>query len=292
MKRKAIAAAALLAISCAFSAACQPAVTGERPSVYKSANVEVSLADDADVIRYADYYWSVLTEDMAYTKNTVILSGVASNIRPATVTYEYMGATVSDSITIFDIQISDVLACRSGSFRQGDVVTVGVGYNMNKYGEGLPIIKDGASYLIFCYVAADQENDLLELSNYLDCWISAPKDLLLERTGDFYLSIDFFSDVQGSLRLADCLNLTEAQVDSLSAIAVDNTDHVRAFIDEKIVRGSKEAALTKAADALLVLKTRTMRNSADLWNLANRSYLIGCSDLENHVRTTALAYGS
>lgn len=91
LKRKAIAAAALLAISCAFSTACQPAVTGERPPVYKSANVEVSLADDADVIRYADYYWSVLTEDMAYTKNTVILSGVASNIRQATVTYEYRG---------------------------------------------------------------------------------------------------------------------------------------------------------------------------------------------------------
>lgn len=292
MRLKAIAIVALLVISCAFSTACQFTTTSEQPPIYKSANVAVSIADDTDTIKYTHYEWAVLTDDIAYTKNTVIVSGVASNIRQASVTYEYMDTTVSDNITIFDIQISDVFSCRSCSFQAGDIVTVGVGYNMNTYGEGLPIIKNGASYLMFCYVAADQKNDVLELSEYLDCWVSSPNNLLLERVGDFYLSIDFFSDVPGSHRLVDFLNLTESQVDSLSAIAVDNTDRVRTFIDDNIVNETKETNRTEAADALFLLKTRTMRNSADLWSLANRSYLISCGDLENYIRATALAYGS
>ncbi len=49
--------------------------------------------------------------------------------------------------------------------------------------------------------------------------------------------------------------------------------------------------MTEFADALYVLKTRTMDNSTELWNLANRSYLISCDKLEEYVRDTALAYG-
>lgn len=291
MKLKTIVLTMLFVLCLVFSTACQSSMVSDSSSIYKSPNVEVCLANDADAIKYTHYEWATITDDIAYTKNTVIIAGVATNVRQATVNYEYMDTNVSDSITIFDVEVSDVLSCRSGSFQAGDLVTIGVGYNMDKYGEGLPIVTEGSSYLIFCYVAADQENDVLELAEYVDCWISAPKDLFLERVGDFYLSIDYFSDIPESHHLVDCLNLTEKQIASLSTIAVDDTDAVDAYIDEKIMIGSEETDMTEFADALFVLKTRTMEKSTELWNLANRSYLISCDELEEYVRDTALAYG-
>lgn len=290
MKLKAITLFKISIFCLVFLTACQSTTISEIPPLYKSTNVEVSLIDDTNTIKYANYEWSALTDEIAYTKNTVILSGVASNIRQATVAYEFMDTNVSDSITIFDIKVSDVLSCRSGSFQYDDLVTVGVGYNMNKYGEGLPIIEDGKSYLIFCYVAADKENDVLELAEYVDCWISAPKDLFLEKIGDYYLSIDYFSNVPEALNLVDCLTLTEEQITSLSSIAVDDTDAICAYIDEEVMLGSKEFDLKDVASALFVLKTRTIKNSSELWNLANRSYLISCIELEEYVRNTAFAY--
>ena len=291
MKLKTIIITILFVLCSVLLTGCQSPKISDNTSLYKSPNVEVTIADDADPIKYSHYEWATFTEDMAYTKNTVIITGVATNVRQANVNYEYMDIDVSDGITIFDVDVSEVLACRSGSFQEGDIVTIGVGYNMDKYGEGLPIITEGASYLIFCYVAEDQENDVLELAEYVDCGISAPKDLFLERVGDFYLSIDFFSDVSEAHNLAEYLDLTEKQIASLSTIAVADTDAVDAYIDEEIMLDPDRIDMTEFADALYVLKTRTMDNSTELWNLANRSYLISCDKLEEYVRDTALAYG-
>ena len=108
--------------------------------------------------------------------------------------------------------------------------------------------------------------------------------------GDFYLSIDFFSGLSDAQNLADYLNLTEKQIASLSTIAVANTDAVDTYIDEEIMLDSDRIDMNQFADALYVLKTRTMDNSSELWNLVNRSYLISCDELEEYVRDTALAY--
>ena len=291
MKLKTIVITVLFALCSLLSTGCQSSLISDSTSLYQSPNVEVTIVDNADQIKYTHYEWATFTEDMAYTKNTVIITGVATNVRQANVNYEYMDTDVSDSITIFDVDVSEVLACRSGSIQEGDVITIGVGYNMDKYGEGLPIITEGASYLMFCYVAEDQENDVLELAEYVDCWISAPKDLFLERVGDFYLSIDFFSGLSDAQNLADYLNLTEKQIASLSTIAVANTDAVDTYIDEEIMLDSDRIDMNQFADALYVLKTRTMDNSSELWNLVNRSYLISCDELEEYFRDTALAYG-
>ncbi len=290
MKLKTVVITILFVLCTVLSTGCQNSVISDNTSFYKSPNVEVTIVDGADPIQYAHYEWATLTEDVAYTKNTVIITGVATNVRQATVNYEYMDTDVSDSITIFDVDISKVLACRSGSFQEGDTVTIGVGYNMDKYGEGLPIITEGASYLIFCYVAEDRENDVMELAEYVDCWISAPRDLFLERVGDFYLSIDFFSDVTEAQSLVDRLYLTEKQIASLSTITVSDTGAVDAYIDEEIMLGSDETDMDEFADALYVLRTRTMDNSTELWILAKRSYLIPCDKLEEYVRDAALAY--
>ena len=286
MKLKIIAITMILGLCLTLSTACQSVEMVEQAPLYKSANVEVSYLDETKEINYINYEWALITDEIAYTKNTIIITGVASNVRQASVSYEYMDAEVSDNITIFDVEISDVLACRAGSVEQGDSVTVGVGYNMEKYGEGLPIIEDGTSYMMFCYVAADQEDDVLELAEYVDYWISAPKDLFLEKIGDFYLSIDYFSDMPKAVCLADNLKLSENQILSLSAIPISNNYAVSSYIDKEI----NESNLAEAAEALLVLRARTMENSTELWNLANRSYLINCSELEEYVRNAALAY--
>ena len=185
MKLKTIVLTAILVFGLVFTTACQSPSTDNHSYLYKSDNVEVSLIEsieNTDTIQHTHYFWDELTDDVAYTKNTVIITGVASNVRQATVAYEFMDADVVDNITIFDVEVSDVLACRSGSFLQGDLITIGIGYNMSTYGVELPIIEDGKSYLIFCYVAADQEDDDLELAGYMDCWISAPKDLFFGKS--------------------------------------------------------------------------------------------------------------
>ncbi len=292
MKLKTVTLTIIFVLCSILLTGCQSSVSSDNVSLYKSPDVEVNIVNDTDPIKYSHYEWATVTKEMAYTKNTVIMTGVAMNVRQATVHYEYMDTDVSDSITIFDVDISDVLACRSGSFQEGDIVTIGVGYNMEKYGEGLPIITEGTSYLIFCYVAEDQKNDVLELAEYVDCWISAPKDLFLERVGDFYLSIDFFSNVSEAHNLAEDLNLTEQQIASLSTIAVADTDAVNAYIEEEITLDSNRIDMTEFTDALYVLKTRTIDNSTELWSLANRSYLINCDKLEEYVRDTAFAYDS
>ena len=291
MKLKAVVITILFALCLVLSTGCQSSISSDNTSLYKSPNVEVTISDNTDPIKYAHYEWATFTKDTAYTKNTVMITGVATNVRQASVNYEYMDTDVSDSITIFDVDVSEILACRSGSFQEGDIVTVGVGYNMGKYGEGLPIITEGTSYLMFCYVAEDQENDVLELAEYVDCWISAPKDLFLEQVGDSYLSIDFFSDVSGAHNLADYLDLTEKQIASLSTIAITDTDAIVTYIDEEVMFDSGKTNVDDFADALYVLRTRTMDNSTELWNLSNRSYLISCDKLEEYVRDTALAYG-
>lgn len=292
MRFKTIAVAMLSILCLVILTACQSVMMPNGTSFYQSSNAEVSLVDDTDAIKYVDYEWALITEEEAYTKNTLIITGVASNVRQATLNYEYTNAKVSDDITIFDVEISDVLVCRSGSFKQGDTVTVGVGYNMSRYSSELPPIKAGTSYLMFCYLTADQEDDVLELAEYLDCWVSAPKDLLLERIGDSYLSFDyFFSDVPNANRLVDCLGLTEKLTDTLAG-NVRNDKVARAYIDEEIVRGIEGPGVSDAADALFALNKRASGYRYGLWYLATRAYLIDCDVLEAYVRNTALAYGA
>lgn len=263
----------------------------ETSILYQSDNVVVSLLEDCETTTYFHYEWATLSDEVVYTKNTVILTGVASNIRQATVSYEFMGQNAVDNITIFDIEVDEVLACRSGSYKQGDTVTVGVGYNMNTYGEGLPVIEEGKTYLIFCYVAADRENDVMELAQYVDCWISAPKDLFLEKVGSCYLSVDYFSNVSSAITIAKQLNLTQKQVFSLSNLDANNTDAIKSFVNEEITT-NLSAELEKFGEGLIVLKNRTMSHSGDLWSLTNRTYLIDGDELEGYIRNMALMYGN
>ncbi len=174
--------------------------------LYQSDCVTVTLLENDNDSTATTPEIIIPTVDVAYTKNTVILTGMVSNVRRATVSYKHMDTQIVEYITIFDVEVSDVLACRSGSYKQGDRITMGVPYladgkTLSCPGVDYPVIEEGKSFLIFCYVAADKENDPLELGKYLDCWISAPGTLFVEKSADAYLTNEFFADVPGAMEL-------------------------------------------------------------------------------------------
>ena len=89
MKLKTIVITVLFALCSLLSTGCQSSLISDSTSLYQSPNVEVTIVDNADQIKYTHYEWATFTEDMAYTKNTVIITGVATNVRQANVNYEY-----------------------------------------------------------------------------------------------------------------------------------------------------------------------------------------------------------
>lgn len=291
MKKLYLVFAVIIALltGCLLSAACVNTKKADGSCLYRSANVEVTLIEDPDAVKYIDYEWFSLTDEVAYTKNSVIVSGTASNVRRAEVSYTFMDTAVTDPITIFDLTVSNVIACRSGAVSVGEKVTLGVGYNMQSYAEGLPVIEEGKEYLIFCYPSADKEDDVTELSKYTDLWISDPKHLLIEKAGDHYIATDFFSGVPGAIKLCDSMVLSEEQILGLSKLDGKDMDAVYRCIEGTF---TEDAPLRsdEAAAAAAVLCSRTMTGSSDFAAIFDATFIIGCSELEGYVRGRASAY--
>ena len=257
--------------------------------IYRSESVEVVLLDDPAGPRYVSAEWALPSLERSFTLNTVIMSGVASNVRQAAVTHSGGGRVSTSNITIFDIEISDVQSCRSGSFNRGDTVTVGTGYNMYNYSEGMPVIAEGNSYLFFCYPSYENR-DSMQLEQYVDCWIWYSAYLLLEKVGDYYLIYDYlFQDIPGAVKLTDCFDFTEKQLDDLQRFEYKDKTDVMTYIDREL-SSCIHPEIPEAADALCVLKTRTCPGSADFSIHTLHSYLIRCADFEKYVRNTAEEY--
>lgn len=235
------------------------AVVSPRKNVlFQSKDVTVWQVEEATAPNRVCYEWTPLTQESAYRKNTVILTGTAENVRPAVVKYRYMDTDVSDQITIFDVKIKNVLACHTDTFPDAPTITLGVGYNQNVYCEELPMITEGTAYLLFCYLTADQTDSPLELSAYVDGWISAPNALLCEKVGDAYLTNDFFADVPGACSVAEANSGVKTNAD--------------------------------AEEAVLTLNTRAASSAEVLNELAKSYYLIDASTLEAFVAARASAF--
>ena len=192
-------AIALLAICMLIFSGCQAAVKPEAvpQSVEEPVAVEpeaVPQSVEEPVVAEPHIEWAVLSEEEAYTKNTVILTGQAANVRQVEIAYTYLDAEVTDPVTVFDLEISKVLACREGSCQPGEVVRVAM--------PGFETIDEECSYLLFCYGVADRE-DIMGLADYTDYWISGPKDFLLKQDGTYYLTTEWFAEVQGAERRSD-----------------------------------------------------------------------------------------
>ncbi len=194
----------------------------------------------------AQEWAAVPTEYDAYTENTVIFTGTVLNTRQRTVK--------QNPITTFDMEITEVLSCRSGSFKPGDTVRVGVGYNNSNHRDEYPVIKEGTSYLAFSYVMADEETDSLGLSEYVDLWVGDPRLLFVEKVGEHYLANKlFFEDIPGALPLGENSDFPEAA----------------AVLEEREKRANKNYS------GMLHL---------DIYSL------IDCKVLEEHIKTAALEY--
>ncbi len=235
--------------------ACTANSSAQNDVLFQSPNVTVMQVEEAATPNRVYYEWTPLTQESAYRKNTVILTGTAENVRPAVVKYRYMDTDVSDQITIFDVKIKNVLACHTDTFPDAPTITLGVGYNQNVYSEELPMITEGTDYLLFCYLTADQTDSPLELSAYVDGWISAPNALLCEKVGNAYLTNDFFEDVPGACSLAEANSGVQTNAD--------------------------------AEEAVLTLNTRAASSVEALDALAKNYYLIDASTLEAFVSANA-----
>lgn len=269
--------------------------------IYKSENVQVSLIDSAarPAGSSTSYEWLRQSQEEAYTRNTVILTGTVSNVRECVIDINGQESSVFNNMTIFDVTVDEVLSCRSDAFPDRDVITVGAGYNTVTYTSEIPQIKEGSSYLMFCHMARDERGDITESCNYVDCWISNVRDLFCEKVGDYYLTNDYFSDLSSTGNLADTAGITDQDISNGQAdwSRADASTARRYF--EDIVRSSpvKDAKMRDAAlDALMVVYSRlNANNSAGMpsghWLDIEISYLIDCETLEEHVRATATKYG-
>ena len=256
-------------------------------TIYKSDNCEVVTFDYSGPIKYCYSEWKVMTDQIAYEENSLIVTGSVSNVRQATVSRMYNGSYITSYITLFDLRVTDVLLCDAGTYEIGDTVTMATCYNLMKYDEGLPLIEEGKDYLIFCFLASEHTNSM-ELEKYVDCWIFAPLYLLLERIGNYYLTLDYFSDVNGSLSLSEVLKLTEDDITNISQLPNDEAI-VKKYIENNKVSTYGDIE-SDVEEALYVLKTRTMNNSGELLILAERSFLVNSNELETYVRNKATEY--
>ena len=281
MKTKLIAFLALLTL---VLTACN---TNAPNLLYSSEKVSVSILDTLYDPQYVSYEYVTLTEHVAYTKNTVILTGIASNIREATVEYVYLGTNVTDHITIFDIAISSILSCNTDSFPQEKVVSVGIPYNMLTYGEGNPILQNGSSYLMYCYVTSDLENDVLELAEYVDCWVSDPLNLLIEQVGDCYFTSNFFSNVPSAQQISAVFGPEDQNLEIIPSLESDSIDSF--FQDISINPSTDSLDKETAISALKVLRSRVREQSTQWDYLCQNSFLINCEDLESFIQNKAIS---
>ena len=172
-------------------------------TIYKSDNCEVVTFDYSGPIIPCYAEWAAPPSyENAFADDSVIMTGIAYNVRSAVVIRELMGAVVSTDITIFDFEVEEVLSNHSDSIKKGDVVSVGVAGNVHKYYLETPIVEEEKSFLIFCTLASEIHNSM-ELSSYVDYFIGSNLYLFLERIGNSYLSINYFSDLSGALRISE-----------------------------------------------------------------------------------------
>ena len=251
--------------------------TAPGDEIHRSEDILVTHIASSDQKGYTCYLYAPLTDEIVRQNTTAIFSGSVSNVREAQVEYEYMDHPVTNNITLFDVSVSKVI---KGNLKIGSTVTVGVSYNSLRYGERLPLIKEGSSYLMFCN--APLRDDPRERSRYVDFWVEYSNELLLERIGDYYLSTEFFSEYapSGSL-VSEFGNLSDGNLADYAGMSFRDI-----VMSQPFRNIGKDHSDTMRA-VLQIAKERTFQGSAEFSILMKSSYLIPCAELE---RSLTLAY--
>jgi len=195
--------------------------------LFQSEDVSVTQVGPAAWVAADSVLYAPMTEEMAYGKNQVIVEGVASNLRFATVEYVYSGSPKSRGITLFDFTVSNVLL--GDKAMKNKTVVIGIDYNGENYSAGLPVLKQGGEYLMFCQIPGSDPRDPMGKEGYSDLWAGYAKDLILEKVGDDYLATEYlasYSDSALSLRevTEGAEKRSPATVSSVSGIALERTN--------------------------------------------------------------------
>ena len=199
--------------------------------LFQSEDVSVTQVNPAAWVAADSVLYAPMTEEMAYGKNQVIVEGVASNLRFATVEYVYSGSPKSRGITLFDFTVSNVLL--GDKAIKNTTVVVGIDYNGENYSAGHPVLKQGGEYLMFCQIPGSDPRDPMGKEGYSDLWAGYAKDLILEKVGDDYLATEYlasYSDSALSLRevTEGAEKRSPATVSSVSGIALERTNDGKA----------------------------------------------------------------
>lgn len=271
----------LLLLLCLLLTACNTKKEKIDLSEYKAELISVTEIERPEKRTIAHYEWLPVTEEGAYTQNTVAFVGKVLDVRNIAIKYRYLDQDLTEHMLTFDLEIETVLYNRSAKFPNKQVITVGTCYGDFYYSEGLPVVEIGQTYLIYCSVAAELENDLLSMKGYMDCFVSMPNKLIAEKVGDQYLATDFFAPwLTDADKALNKLNVSEVQFDKILTMgSVAEAQKVIA------AQGTK-----KAEQIVNVLAARTITGAKGFANQLKSLYIISCDQLESIVEKTAEKY--
>ena len=284
----------LLCLCMLLFSACHPVSVTEGPNtLYHSDRVKVTLMEPETAPQYVDYEWSELTEERAFGKNTVILTGKVLGVREVSVEYSFLDAAVTDYFTILDVSVSGILHDRAEALSNQKTLTIGIPVSSRSMSEGIPVPQAGKTFLFFCYPCADTKDDPMETAQYVDCWLSGPNALMVEKVGNHYITSSFLSAYVPSARtIRDCLNVTESQ-----AAALMGLDYGKASVSNQVHEilsggsGSSEVSQIKNPAAVLAsLKERSAGSIPEFWNQINTSCFVDGASLEQAIARVAEAY--
>ena len=222
--------------------------------LYSSDNVAAVQVDPLSEKEYISCQWMPLSEEEAYMNHPVIVTGTVKNVREVQIDFTFKEVERTEYITIFDLEVEEFLHNSSTTISSNTtLLTVGYAASSRRFPEGVPVIKNGKAFLLFCQVLA--ERDAVDPQNkeaYVDCWVFDPYRLMLEKTGEQYVANIFWKI---------------------------------ALSDDNLI--SAQQSVSDAVNS--ALKERTETNNSEYTSLL-QGYCVDCSIMEKLVKEKAADY--
>lgn len=249
--------------------------------IYKSDAVEVKKLLNTETNIRTHTEWAYIDEEMVYKNNGLIISGEIVSIQEAIIEYNRNEEIYTENITIFELNIDDVLYQKDGAVKQGDSLRLGYGFNSNNYSADLPAIDVGKEVIAFCYSTSTSYPHPLELSEYIDYWIGWPRDLLIEKADNSYIITSLFArSAEEAVQISSYLNI--------------NKDNAKEIADagsiEEAIRAVCLANPSSTRDVVEALRDRCNSDSAEMWRQTTNNYIIEDDQLEKLIAATAKQY--
>lgn len=162
--------------------------------IYISDNVAAVQVDPLSEKEYSSCQWMPLSEEEAYRSHPIIVTGTVKNIREVQIDFTFKEVERTEYITIFDLEVENFLHNSSTTISSNTtLLTIGYAASSRRFPEGVPVVKNGKEFLLFCQVLA--ERNVVDPQNkeaYIDCWVFDPYRLMLEKTGEQYVANRFW----------------------------------------------------------------------------------------------------